>query len=262
MSRYKIHLTKHLSAPQEIVEKEDSFAEALAQEHTIEESLYKCSTCSRTYRTKHFLRRHILTHGEKKFLCNECGKCFVTKAGLESHLKVILLLVLLDYVTCLHCTKLYRIFVQAKQWKLNKTKIKKDCLICFDFRFTQEKSHTSVSFAINHLLTLAVSILTSSRTLDTSHLNVIPVDGSSHNSRILLIIKERTPARNRTYVLIVVNYLLWTVIWRCTCGRIRGKHLSVAMYATMGSMIRAIWKNIAGDTKKLVLSRRNSVLLI
>lgn len=87
-----MHITKHLPARPDVVEKEDLVREALTQKPSVEENIYTCSVCSRTFRTKPFLRRHILTHGEKKFLCSECGKCFVTKAGLESHLKVILVL--------------------------------------------------------------------------------------------------------------------------------------------------------------------------
>lgn len=47
-----------------------------------------CEICKRAYKTKHLLKTHLLTHGEKTFLCSDCGKGFVTKAALQSHLKV------------------------------------------------------------------------------------------------------------------------------------------------------------------------------
>lgn len=47
-----------------------------------------CEICKRVYSTKRLLQRHLLTHGEKKFLCSYCGKGFVRNASLQSHLKV------------------------------------------------------------------------------------------------------------------------------------------------------------------------------
>ncbi|KAF5307683.1 hypothetical protein FQR65_LT06738 [Abscondita terminalis] len=78
LARYNVHINKHLS--------ENNDMKKLLHTGDIRE--HKCDICSRMYKTKHLLKAHQLTHGEKSFLCSECGKGFVTKAALQSHLKV------------------------------------------------------------------------------------------------------------------------------------------------------------------------------
>lgn len=78
LGSYKAHLTKHFSENTEI--------RKMLQDSEIRE--HECNICKRTYKTKHLLKAHQLTHGEKSFLCSDCGKGFVTKAALQSHLKV------------------------------------------------------------------------------------------------------------------------------------------------------------------------------
>ncbi|KAB0794667.1 hypothetical protein PPYR_11506 [Photinus pyralis] len=77
LTRYNTHLLKHNS---KIVNNQKSIMEQSAN--------FECTFCKRTYKTKHLLKAHQLTHGEKSFLCSDCGKGFVTKAALQSHLKV------------------------------------------------------------------------------------------------------------------------------------------------------------------------------
>ncbi|KAF5269679.1 hypothetical protein FQA39_LY08602 [Lamprigera yunnana] len=78
VARYNAHLTKHFS--------ENMSPKKLLQDDEVR--IHKCAICNKTYKTKHLLKAHQLTHGEKAFLCSECGKDFVTKAALQSHFKV------------------------------------------------------------------------------------------------------------------------------------------------------------------------------
>lgn len=49
---------------------------------------HKCEICDAIFVTKASLRNHKLIHGEKTFLCSECGKGFSTNAGLLVHIKI------------------------------------------------------------------------------------------------------------------------------------------------------------------------------
>ncbi|XP_066145922.1 gastrula zinc finger protein XlCGF26.1-like [Euwallacea fornicatus] len=49
---------------------------------------FKCNICGNTFAKLVLLKRHETRHGEKKFLCSDCGKGFVRKADLQSHIKV------------------------------------------------------------------------------------------------------------------------------------------------------------------------------
>ena len=80
LAPFNAHIEKHTS---------DSFVrKADKSEKTVESRDHVCDICARAYKTKHLLKAHRLTHGEKSFLCSNCGKGFVTKAALHSHLKV------------------------------------------------------------------------------------------------------------------------------------------------------------------------------
>ncbi|KAF2883135.1 hypothetical protein ILUMI_23052 [Ignelater luminosus] len=72
-AKHKTHLLRHLIENGNTANPNGSF---------------KCNVCNRFLISRKTLNTHMLTHGEKRFLCSWCGKGFVTKAGLNSHSKV------------------------------------------------------------------------------------------------------------------------------------------------------------------------------
>ncbi|XP_044739168.1 gastrula zinc finger protein XlCGF26.1-like [Chrysoperla carnea] len=48
---------------------------------------FQCDICQKKFTSKGVLATHTLIHGEKSYLCSHCGKGFVCKSGLKSHLK-------------------------------------------------------------------------------------------------------------------------------------------------------------------------------
>lgn len=77
LTRYKTHLSRHYSANEsdKIIDSTQDFE-------------YTCEICNKGFKTKSLLKAHQLRHGEKSFLCSHCGKGFVMKGALVSHLKV------------------------------------------------------------------------------------------------------------------------------------------------------------------------------
>lgn len=52
------------------------------------EAEHECPVCHKRYHTKPVLKQHMVVHGEKSFLCSDCGKGFYSKATLQAHSKV------------------------------------------------------------------------------------------------------------------------------------------------------------------------------
>lgn len=53
---------------------------------------YECDLCSKKFNTKNKIRQHLTTHNiedRRKFLCVACGNQFVTKFGLNQHIRAI-----------------------------------------------------------------------------------------------------------------------------------------------------------------------------
>lgn len=60
----------------------------IQRKHSQGQNQFKCSTCSKTFRTLADLKTHELIHVEAKdFVCNLCGKTFHTNAYLNRHIR-------------------------------------------------------------------------------------------------------------------------------------------------------------------------------
>lgn len=82
MAPYNLHMKKqHSTQPEQQLVPETVEEKAPKME-------FKCNICEKEFAKLVFLRRHESRHGEKKFLCSDCGKGFVRKADLQSHIKV------------------------------------------------------------------------------------------------------------------------------------------------------------------------------
>ncbi|XP_022920222.1 zinc finger protein 883-like [Onthophagus taurus] len=49
---------------------------------------FKCPICHQCYTSKQYLKQHQRIHGEKKYLCNVCGKRFHQNAALQTHSRI------------------------------------------------------------------------------------------------------------------------------------------------------------------------------
>lgn len=85
LSCYNTHLLQH-QTPTDIKKDEVQHPPIKIVYKSLQEHL--CEICMRVYKTKWHLKQHMVTHGEKCFLCCECGKGFFTKYSLESHFRV------------------------------------------------------------------------------------------------------------------------------------------------------------------------------
>lgn len=54
----------------------------------------QCNICNKLLSSKGVLKTHLLIHGErKKYLCSVCGRGFCNNSLLQSHLKVIIIII-------------------------------------------------------------------------------------------------------------------------------------------------------------------------
>ena len=54
-----------------------------------EEPPVSCEVCSKVFKEKHKLKRHMMVHtGEKPYPCNFCGKSFALEYNLNTHIRV------------------------------------------------------------------------------------------------------------------------------------------------------------------------------
>lgn len=49
---------------------------------------YECKVCLKAFTTVRYLKEHLMTHAEGKFVCGICGKASKTKSNHNSHMKV------------------------------------------------------------------------------------------------------------------------------------------------------------------------------
>ncbi|XP_045190349.2 zinc finger protein 419-like isoform X2 [Mercenaria mercenaria] len=75
-------------------DEDDSQASGSKQKHDsetkqspfTEKVVYKCSRCSQVYQSEKSLKRHVITHSDKKpFICHVCGAGFFRKTILDEH---------------------------------------------------------------------------------------------------------------------------------------------------------------------------------
>ncbi|OMJ77130.1 hypothetical protein SteCoe_23356 [Stentor coeruleus] len=53
------------------------------------DSFVSCTVCSKSFKEKHKLKRHMMVHtGEKPFPCSFCGKSFALEYNLNTHLRI------------------------------------------------------------------------------------------------------------------------------------------------------------------------------
>lgn len=71
---FRAHLFRH-------AQKGETTGQITATDH-------QCVHCQRCFASKQLLKAHLIIHGEKKFLCSDCGKGFVSMILLRSHSKV------------------------------------------------------------------------------------------------------------------------------------------------------------------------------
>ena len=56
---------------------------------TPEDSPISCEICSKIFKEKHKLKRHMMVHtGEKPYPCSLCGKSFALEYNLNTHIRV------------------------------------------------------------------------------------------------------------------------------------------------------------------------------
>jgi uncharacterized Zn-finger protein len=54
-----------------------------------EEPLTSCTVCSKVFKERHKLKRHMMIHtGEKPYPCTYCGKAFSLEYNLNTHVRV------------------------------------------------------------------------------------------------------------------------------------------------------------------------------
>jgi KRAB domain-containing zinc finger protein len=57
--------------------------------HSESDSLAPCEVCSKVFKEKHKLKRHMMVHtGEKPYPCSYCGKSFALEYNLATHVRV------------------------------------------------------------------------------------------------------------------------------------------------------------------------------
>lgn len=62
------------------------FAEHMATHNSSRD--YSCKTCNKSFQTLRYLKEHMQTHEEGKYVCEICGKTSKTKSNHNSHIKV------------------------------------------------------------------------------------------------------------------------------------------------------------------------------
>lgn len=53
-----------------------------------EDKKHECWICHHTFKSRPLLSSHMKCHGERKFLCDDCGKRFKTQLALKLHIRV------------------------------------------------------------------------------------------------------------------------------------------------------------------------------
>ena len=56
--------------------------------HKQDHGIVKCTKCEKYFSTQSSLYKHSYTHGELKFNCELCGKCFPFESRLDQHMLV------------------------------------------------------------------------------------------------------------------------------------------------------------------------------
>ncbi|OAD62428.1 hypothetical protein WN48_07299, partial [Eufriesea mexicana] len=75
---------------------------------TDSQNSYVCPKCSRCYSSKRSLDRHVLTHNEKKFICDKCNKHFFQLDKLLQHSKLHIIKDKPKPVLCKICNRNFR----------------------------------------------------------------------------------------------------------------------------------------------------------
>ncbi len=74
---------------------------------------YVCGVCGKGFSVRQYLKRHELSHsGEKRFVCDECGRAFTQSANLRKHRKL-----MHEGVANFVCDVCGEKFVQKYYWK-------------------------------------------------------------------------------------------------------------------------------------------------
>lgn len=54
----------------------------------MEDEMHECQICFCRFKSKVLLANHMNCHGERKYLCDDCGKQFKTRLALKLHIRI------------------------------------------------------------------------------------------------------------------------------------------------------------------------------
>lgn len=117
---------------------------------------YWCNVCEKIFSNIHKLKRHQLTHGERKYSCDKCDRSFKDKSALKKHDKTVHITV--EYEACHVCGKSIKKTFYTKHLRIHGERVKFSCEICskeffkkWDLEAHVKHVHENIAQERNHL---------------------------------------------------------------------------------------------------------------